>query len=109
MKKAILKPYELVLETYWQKFRNCEKRDDQTHVEFAREKELLFEKWLTSKDVTKHFDNRLSQWILIEEFKQCIHSDIKTYLDEHKVSSLAEASTIADDYALTHNFFFFFK
>ena len=43
--------------------------------------------------------------MFIDEFKQCIHSDIKTYLDEHKVSLLAEASTMADDYALTHKCF----
>jgi hypothetical protein len=35
------------------------KLDDQTNVEFAREKELLFEKWLTSQEVTKLF-NKLS-------------------------------------------------
>ena len=38
------------------------------------------------------------------QFKQCVHSDIKTYLDENKVSSLAEANTMTDDYALTHIF-----
>ena len=91
----------MVPEAYRQKFRNYRKRDEQTHVEFAREKEMLFEKWLTSKEVNKNFE-RMRQLILIEEFKQCIHSDIKTYLDEHKVSSLVEASTMADDYALTH-------
>jgi len=32
-------------------YRSCKKWDDQTHVEFAREKEMLFEKWLTSKEV----------------------------------------------------------
>jgi len=81
----------LVPEAYWQKLRSCKKWDDQTHVEFAREKELLFEKWLTSKEVTKNFDKQ-RQLILIEELKQ----DIKTYLDI--VSSLVEASTMADDY-----------
>ena len=39
---------------------------------------------------------------IIEEFKQCIHSDIKTYIDEHSVSSLVEANTMADEYAPTH-------
>ena len=43
------------------------------------------------------------------QFKQCVHSDIKTYIDEHKVSSLAEASTIPDDYALTHMFLLKYK
>jgi hypothetical protein len=39
---------------------------------------------------------------IIEEFKQCIHSDIKTYIDEHNDSSLVEANTMADDYTRTH-------
>jgi hypothetical protein len=40
--------------------------------------------------------------ILIEEFKQCIHLDIMTYLEIHNVSSLVEASNMADDYPLTN-------
>jgi hypothetical protein len=46
--------------------------------------------------------NNNNKKIMIEEFKQCIHSDIKTYIDEHNVSSLVEANTMADDYAPTH-------
>jgi hypothetical protein len=40
------------------------KQDDQTYVEFSREKELLFEKWLTSKEVTKFFLNKLKAKIM---------------------------------------------
>ena len=36
VKELILKAYELVPEAYRQKFRNCRKENDQTHVEFAR-------------------------------------------------------------------------
>ena len=55
MKKDILKTYEFVPEAYRQKFRRCAKRDDQTRVEFAGEEELLLEKLLTSKEVTKKY------------------------------------------------------
>jgi hypothetical protein len=41
-----------------------------------------------------------------EELKQCIHSDIKKYIDIHSVSSLVEASNMADDYPLTHALMF---
>ena len=40
--------------------------------------------------------------ILVEEFKDCLPTDIKTYLDEQKVDNLHQAATQADDYALTH-------
>ena len=43
VKTAILKAYELVPEAYRQKFRNARKLFDQTHVEFAREEEQLFD------------------------------------------------------------------
>ena len=67
------------MEDYRQKRGNCKKLDDQTNVEFAREKELLFEKWLTSQEVTKMFD-KLSYNVInrFEEFKQCVHSNIRT-------------------------------
>jgi hypothetical protein len=40
---------------------------------------LLFEKWLTSQEVTKMF-NKLSYNVInpFEEFKQCVHSNIRT-------------------------------
>ena len=48
-KELILKAYELVPEAYRQKFRNCRKENDQTHVEFARTKVQLFDRWCSSK------------------------------------------------------------
>ena len=51
VKELILKAYELVPEAYRQKFRNCRKENDQTHVEFARTKEQLFDRWCSSKKI----------------------------------------------------------
>ena len=51
VKEAILKAYELVPEAYRQKFRNYLKFDSKTHVEFAREKENLFNRWCHSKKI----------------------------------------------------------
>ena len=45
VKELILKGYELVPEAYRKKFRDCRKEHDQTHVEFARTKEQLFDRW----------------------------------------------------------------
>ena len=51
VKELILKAYELVSEAYRQKFRNCKKENVQTHVEFARTKEQLFDRWCSSKKI----------------------------------------------------------
>ena len=40
--------------------------------------------------------------MLVEEFKRCINSDIKSFLDEKQVETLETAARPADDYALTH-------
>ena len=78
---SILKAYELVPEAYRQKFRNSRKSDIHTHVEFAREKETLFDRWCTSTEVSKDF-TKLRQLVLMEEFINCLPSEIKTYLDD---------------------------
>ncbi|VDI74078.1 Hypothetical predicted protein [Mytilus galloprovincialis] len=101
VKQEVLKAYELVPEAYRQKFRSYKKFDSQTYVEFAREKEDLFDKWLTSKKTDNNFDN-LRQLMLLEEFKQCVHSELKTHLDDKTVESIHDAAVISDNYTLSH-------
>ena len=56
VKELILKGYELVPEAYRQKFRNCKKDSNQTHVEFAGNKEQLFDRWCCSKKIDQNYD-----------------------------------------------------
>ena len=94
----------MVPEAYRQKFRDCKKEHDQTHVEFARTKEQLlyiFDRWCSSKKVGSDHA-KLRQLLLVEEFKRCINSDIKSFLDEKEVETLDLAARLADDYSLTH-------
>ena len=108
VKELILKAYELVPEAYRQKFRNCKKENEQTHVEFARTKEQLFDRWCSSKKIGSDHE-KLRQLMLVEEFKRCINSDIKSFLDEKQVETLEAAARLADDYALTHKVSFIIK
>ena len=43
--------------------------------------------------------------MLVEEFKRCINSDVKSFLDEKKIETLEKAACLADDYALTQKIF----
>ena len=108
VKELILKAYELVPEAYRQKFRNCKKGNEKTHVEFARTKEQLFDRWCSSKKIGSDHE-KLRQLMLVEEFKRCINSDIKSFLDEKQVETLEAAGRLADDYALTHKISFINK
>ena len=80
VKELILKAYELVPEVYRQKFRNCKKENEQTHVKFARTKEQLFDRWCSSKIIGSVHEKR-RQLMLVEEFKRCIYSDIESFLE----------------------------
>ena len=108
VKELILKAYELVPEAYRQKFRNCRKENKQTHVEFARTKEQLFDRWCSSKKIESDYP-KLRQLMLVEEFKRCINSDVKSFLDEKEVETLENAARLADDYTLTHKVSFVSK
>lgn len=101
VKQLILKGYELVPEAYRQKFRNQEKGSRETYVEFARTKEQLFDRWCSSQEIDNNYD-RLRQLILVEEFKRCIPSSVRTFIDEQKAETLENAARLADDYSLTH-------
>ena len=87
VKEAILKAYELVPEAYRQKFRNYLKYDSKTHVEFAREKENLINRWCHSKETGQDF-KKLKQMVLLEVFKDKVRPDIRSHLDEQKVEEL---------------------
>ena len=77
------------------------KYDSKTHVEFAREKGNLFNRWCHSKEIGQDF-KKLKQMVLLEEFKDKVQPDIRSHLDEQKVEELEKAAVMADDYALTH-------
>ena len=100
VKEAILKAYELVPEAYRQKFRNFTKEADKTHVEFAREKERLFDRCCMSEKISTNF-NSLKEMILLEEFKSCVHPSIKDYITEQKAQTVQKASEITDEFFLT--------
>ena len=40
--------------------------------------------------------------LLVEEFKNCVSEHIAVYLNDQKVSSLQQAATLADEFALIH-------
>ena len=69
-------------------------------MKFARTKEQLFDRWCSSKKVGSDHA-KLRQLMLVEEFKRCINSDVKAFLDEKEVETLDLAARLADDYSLT--------
>lgn len=96
MKNAILRAYE----AYRQRFRNHKKAVQQTYVEFAHEKGILFDKWLIASKVLNF--NSLKDLMMLEEFKNCVPDQVVKYLNEQKVMSLSHAAVLDDEFVLTH-------
>ncbi|KAL4006226.1 NLR family CARD domain-containing protein 3 [Sarotherodon galilaeus] len=107
VKSAVLQAYELVPEAYRQKFRLQRKLLSQTYVEFAREKGILFDKWCSASKASDC--DSLRELMLLEDFKQCLPESIVLYLNEQKVTTLATAGVLADEYVLTHKSSFLVK
>ncbi|KAI2665219.1 Retrovirus-related Pol polyprotein from transposon 17.6 [Labeo rohita] len=99
VKTAVLRAYELVPEAYRQKFRAHAKSVRQTHMEFAREKRALFEKWCLSSKITTF--EQLQKLILLEDFKSCLSEGVVVHLNEQKVTALLDAAVLAE-FVLTH-------
>ena len=100
VKASILRGYQLVPEAYRQRFRQSSKTDRQTYIKFAREKETLFDRWCSAKEVDSQA--KLRELILLEEFKNCLPGAVTTYLNERQVDTLHEAAVLADKFVLTH-------
>lgn len=100
VKATVLRAYELVPEAYRQKFRAHVKTANQTYVEFAHEKRALLEKWLYASKISDL--EQLKELILLEAFKDCVSESIGVYLNERKVTSVADAVVFSDEFVLTH-------
>lgn len=100
VKATVLRAYELVPEAYRQRFRNHKKPPDRTFVEFARDKESLFDRWCSASKANTFTE--VKELMLLEEFKNHLPDRVVVHLNEQKVTTLAQAAVLADEYALTH-------
>ena len=101
VKAAVLKSFELVPEAYRQKFRTQRKTENQSYVEFLREKENALDKWCDSKRINGDAE-KLRQLILAEEFLNCVPEEVRVHLSERKTDVTYEMAALADEYILTH-------
>ena len=52
-------------------------------MEFAHEKEVLFDRWCSAKDVNSQA--KMRELMLVDEFKNCTPMAVSTYLNEHQL------------------------
>ena len=75
--------------------------DSETYVDFLRAKKLDLENWLDSSDNKDEY-LKLYDFILLEEFKRQLPSEVKVHLDDKEIKDPYESSKTADDYSICH-------
>lgn len=83
VKRVILEAYDQVPETYRQKFRNYQKGERETYVEFVKEKERYFKAWLRASKIEGSYD-KLYQLIILEEVLRRVPQTLRLYLRERE-------------------------
>ena len=101
IKRIVLRVFYCVPETYKKNFRSLRKDEGQTHIDFLRQKEKLFDRWLRSRGAVNDF-GKLKNMILLEEFLNCVRPDVKMYMFDRGIEDVKIASKFADKYILTH-------
>ena len=97
VRQMVLKAYELVPEAYRQSFRTEKVKPGQTYLDFARQQEAMFDKWLRASDVYDF--KQLRELMVLEKFEQSLPRVMHTHLNDLDVKAVFDAT---DNYALTH-------
>ena len=75
--------------------------ENQTYVEFFRQKETYLNRWIAAKGIGTDYD-KLRQLILIEELNGAYMITSRHSSNERQVDTGYEMATLAEEYTLTH-------
>ena len=103
LKKAILKAYDLVPESYRTSFRANDKKLSETHVEFVQRKRVGLTHWIRTSNVSNMDD--LKNLFIAEQFMNSLTVNKQLYLKERcqDVSDPYRLAQIIDEYDAIHN------
>ena len=101
LKRALLIRYELTAEAYRRKFRQVRKDKGETFAQMADRQDTYLRKWIHLSETDRTFDG-IVDLIRIEQFKEALPSDVRTFVAEQGADTLADATQAADRFALAH-------
>ena len=94
LKEAILRRYDILDETYRQRFRETVKKEDETVSELAVRLDDLLQKW--TKDCKTVAEVR--DLMVREQLLNALPRDLKIWVSERKPKTSTEAADMADNY-----------
>ena len=101
LKQALLRAYARVPEFYRKRFRTMKKGNLETYSNFAFRMSLPFNSWIEGEGATKEVD-KLIEVVKLEQFVNCLPTELHRWVIEKKPESLSEAAKLADEFAILY-------
>ena len=98
VKREILKVYQITPEYHRSKFREVKKTPGQRFAEYAQSLERSLSKWWRALEIDTL--EAAKEAVLLEQFLRGVSPEVRLYLMERRVNSVAEATSLAEDFVL---------
>ncbi|XP_069984660.1 uncharacterized protein [Penaeus vannamei] len=102
LKKALLRGYSKTPASYRNDFRTAKIKSGETYEQFAIRLGRLFDYWVDSHNITKDYAS-LCDFMLLDQLMSSISPDLRVFVKEHNVSSLADAVSLSDNWSSAHS------
>ncbi len=102
IKRAVLLRFDISAESHRRQFRQATKRETETYREFGVRLEDSGMRWLTAVNAMDDA-RRMFEAILLEQYLNCAPMELKIWLLDRNVTSVQEASKLADTYIQIRN------
>ena len=97
LKAALLLSYAVVPEVHRKRFRSARKQFTETYSEFAFRLSQNFKRWMEGEMSYENINN-LREQIKLEQFRECLDTDLSVWLIDQKPRTLSDAAKLADQY-----------
>ncbi|XP_069984657.1 uncharacterized protein [Penaeus vannamei] len=101
LNKALLRGYSKTPASYRNDFRTAKIKSGETYEQFAIRLGRLFDYWVDSH-ITKDYAS-LRDFMLLDQLMSSISPDLRVFVKEHNVSSLADAVSLSDNWSSAHS------
>ena len=102
LKAALIRGFNKTPNGYRNDFRTAKIGPNETYEQFSIMLGRHFDSWVNACDVTQDYAS-LRDFCLLDQFIASLSPELRTYIKEHRISTLSEAGTLADNWASAHS------
>ena len=103
LKEALLKGFRKTAEGYRTEFRGLRARPDETFEQFSHRLRRTLNRWLGSSSLPHASVEDLKDFFIADQLMAAVDPSLRTFAKEHKITSLANLTDLADLWATAHN------